>query len=279
MHSVIDPLPAPEVMASHLQQALPSFAACHWVDATTSTNSDLAMLAREQGPNAQWPRLLGAHHQTQGKGRLGRTWIDAPGNALMFSCGFALSLQGRRSQALQGLGPAIGIVSAQCLRQQVNQPDDIRVKWPNDLMLGHGKFGGVLIEASIKNDTQFVIIGIGLNLAGQTALSTKLGREVNAIGEHLGANTSLPELVAALATRWQETLALNALAGFAPFVEDFCKLDYLAQRCVEVIQDGQTLATGVTCGTGPDGRLRVKTATGIENFAVGDVSVRTKHPT
>lgn len=278
MHSVIHELPAPEVMASELRQALPTFAACDWVETTTSTNNDLMAMTRDQGSLAAWPRLRGAHHQTQGKGRLGRTWLDTPGMSLMFSCGFALPVQGRGSQALQGLGPAIGLVSAQTLRTQLDQPDEIKVKWPNDLMFGHGKVGGVLIEANIKSDVQHVIIGIGLNLGGHAALSTTLGREIGAIGQSLRPSTSLSQVVVALASCWHDALVLNARAGFEPFVDAFCELDYLAGRSVDLIQQDQVIATGVACGAGPDGQLQVKTANGTKRFMVGDVSVRAKHP-
>lgn len=278
MHRVIHELPTPEAMARELRQALPEFAACHWVDTTTSTNNDLMAMARDQGDMVAWPRLIGAHHQTQGKGRLGRAWLDTPGMSLMFSCGFALPLAQPSSQGLQGLGPAIGLVSVQTLRTQVDHPDEIKVKWPNDLMVGHGKVGGVLIEATIKSDVQFVIIGIGLNLAGHTALSSTLSREIGAIGQRLRSSTSLPQVVAALANCWHDALVLNARAGFEPFVDGFGKLDYLAGLTVDLIQQDQLIATGTACGAGPDGRLQVKTARGTESFMVGDVSVRTKHP-
>ncbi len=275
MSDVINNLPTPQVMTSQLRDELRAFASCNWLATTGSTNNDLMALARSMGQQAGWPRLQGSHHQTQGKGRLGRTWLDAPGQTLMFSCGFAIPMGARGAPHLQALSLAIGVVSAQCVQAHVNLADAIRVKWPNDLMLEDGKFGGVLIEVTIKSNIQYVVIGIGLNLGGHAALSTRLDRDVGAIGQIFLAQTSLTRLVAKLATSWHDALGLNASAGFEPFVNDYRKLDYLAQRPINLLQQDTVIASGVASGIAPDGSLQVKTEQGIQTFNVGDVSVRT----
>jgi len=57
-------------------------APAHWQEVTGSTNADAAALADGGAP--EWT-LVGAGHQTAGRGRLGRTWLDRPGGSLMAS--------------------------------------------------------------------------------------------------------------------------------------------------------------------------------------------------
>lgn len=266
-------LPAPDVIAHALVRRLTDFASTDWVEQTESTNSSLLALARREGIAAGWPRLLGTHHQTQGKGRLGRVWHDMAGHALMFSIGFAIN-KGHAPTNLQGLGPAIGLASARALRQFTVAPARLCVKWPNDLMLEHGKCAGILIEVANKADHTFVIVGMGLNLFGHDTLEGTLGREVADLGHELLPATTADELVATVAQSWQETVVRVSLEGFAGYQRDYTDVDYLANQTVNILDQGQTIATGIVSGLAPDGSLQVKTDHGLQTFVAGDVSVR-----
>lgn len=257
-------------MTASLRLGLSEFADCSWLASTGSTNADLMFMARNRGAQARWPRLLGAHQQTSGKGRLGRTWHNVPGQALMFSCGFELPWPHSSPQALRGLGPAIGYASACSIASRMDQSDRLSVKWPNDLMLGDGKLGGILIETNIKANAQFVIIGLGLNLAGHEDLSLELNREVAALDDGVD---DYADLVASLAHTWHDTLHQSVLAGFMPFHQDFQSRDYLAGRTVDLWHQQSVLASGVACGLAEDGSLQIRTVDGIKAFNAGDISV------
>lgn len=266
-------LPAPAAFAHSLAQALPAFVAHEWFEHIDSTNAHLLKMARAQGAAAGWPRLCGAHHQTQGKGRLGRRWHDLPGQTLMFSVGFALPAA-LGPGALQGLGPALGWASTAALRPLLSTPEALLVKWPNDLMFGHGKCAGILIELTNKAEATFVVIGMGLNLSGHASLQTDLGREVADIGTHLLPDITAEQLVTVLAATWQQTLQTLLDEGFEPCRKRYADLDYLACREVTVIDRGHTIANGVVHGLAADGSLQIRTASGVESFHAGDVSVR-----
>lgn len=270
-------LPSPATLTQRVAAKLPGVASVQWVAELESTNTRLLSMAREEATQASWPRLLGAHHQTQGKGRLGRTWHDTPGQALMFSAGFAL--QNKSTPAnLQGIGPAIGMTSAIVLRRFLVEPARLRVKWPNDLMLDDGKCAGILIELASKADTLFVVMGIGINLSGHNQLQSALAREVADLGPHFLPNTAADQLVAALATAWQQTLEQINQSGFVGFQAGYAGVDYLANQTVNIIDQDQTIATGTALGLALDGGLQVKTCDGLQTFLAGDVSVRLKHP-
>jgi BirA family biotin operon repressor/biotin-[acetyl-CoA-carboxylase] ligase len=86
-----------------------------------------------------------ADHQAAGRGRLDRRWESPPGTALLVS--FVLSPN-------PVLSLAAGIAAAQACGA------DVRLKWPNDLLLGGAKVGGILVEVASAT----AICGIGINL-------------------------------------------------------------------------------------------------------------------
>jgi len=147
----------------------------HWHEVTGSTNSDAAELAEEDAP--EWT-LVGAGHQTAGRGRLGRTWLDRPGAALM------TSIVLRPSMPVETLGLLTllaGAAWAELARDVAAA--DVRCKWPNDLMIGEDKVGGVLAESSVVGDTvRWVVIGSGVNLsAPDVAGAVGLGAPVDTV--------------------------------------------------------------------------------------------------
>jgi BirA family transcriptional regulator, biotin operon repressor / biotin---[acetyl-CoA-carboxylase] ligase len=100
------------------------------------------------------PVLVVAEHQTRGRGRLDRAWME-PDRALFASLAFVPAWP----VATWGLIP---LVAALAMREAVADRVgvDVELKWPNDLIAGSGKVGGILVEASASR----VVVGCGLNL-------------------------------------------------------------------------------------------------------------------
>lgn len=151
-------------------QALAGLSApVHWHEVTGSTNALAADLAEADAP--QWT-LVGADHQTAGRGRHGRTWVDRPGAALM------TSLVLRPEVAPEALGLLTLLAGAAWAESAREIGDlDVRCKWPNDLLIGEAKAGGVLASSSVSaHEVRWVVIGSGLNLeAPDVEGSTGLG--------------------------------------------------------------------------------------------------------
>ena len=98
-----------------------------------------------------------AEHQTAGRGRLDRTWEAPRGTALLAS--FVL-----RPRALLSL--AAGVAAAEACGP------DVRLKWPNDLLLGDHKLGGILVEVAKDR----AVVGIGINLTSAPPGAARLDR-------------------------------------------------------------------------------------------------------
>jgi BirA family biotin operon repressor/biotin-[acetyl-CoA-carboxylase] ligase len=98
-----------------------------------------------------------ADHQTAGRGRLERRWEAPPGTALLVS--FVL-------EPSPVLSLAAGVAAAEACGE------DVRLKWPNDLLLHDRKLGGILVEAAPRK----AICGVGINLTSAPDGAARLGQ-------------------------------------------------------------------------------------------------------
>lgn len=121
---------------------------------TTSTNDVALQLAREGAPHGT---TVVADVQTAGRGRKGRSWWAEPGSALLTSWIVRPKLPVERWTVLPLFA---GLAVAEALEQLCGLHASL--KWPNDVMIGERKLGGILSEA---HPGTFVVVGVGLNLA------------------------------------------------------------------------------------------------------------------
>jgi len=121
-----------------------------------STNSEAWEIIDE---GAKPGALVVTDNQFSGKGRANRKWSAAPDKSLTFS----LLLFPDLDPNLSGWFPIISGLSVQ--KALLNFDTDVRLKWPNDLILDAKKVGGILCESKVKgNKLKQVVIGIGLNV-------------------------------------------------------------------------------------------------------------------
>ncbi len=126
-----------------------------WLDEIASTNDEARRLADEGAP--AWT-VVAAGHQTAGRGRLGRSWTDMPGKALLFSVVL-------RPAMLPEEAPVLGLLAAVEMIAASARPD-LRARWPNDLVHGDRKVGGILTEGEVAGGrVGHVVVGVGVNLA------------------------------------------------------------------------------------------------------------------
>ena len=169
-----------------------------WFAEVTSTNDVAARLA-ERG--AIEGTVVIADAQSAGRGRLGREWSSPPGAGLYVSI---VLRPCQRSAALLTIGAGVAVCEG--IRAATGLTPDL--KWPNDALIAGRKVAGVLAEATAaEGAVQFVVLGVGINLAPgsyspgvaerATSLETELGRPVD-------RGLVLAELLSALATRYTE---------------------------------------------------------------------------
>src|SRR5580704_19333079 len=121
---------------------------------TGSTNADLLARAVAGAPEGV---VLAAEEQTAGRGRMGRSWVSPPRAALTFSL---LLRPAPVPPARRGWLPLLaGTAVAGAVRTVAAV--DARLKWPNDVLAGEAKLGGILAEAI----GDAVIVGVGLKVS------------------------------------------------------------------------------------------------------------------
>ena len=91
-----------------------------------------------------------AEHQTEGRGRLGRVWVDEPG------AGLALSIVLRPPPPV-ARWPELTLVAAEAVADAIGARREI--KHPNDVLVGGRKVAGILAEAA-----DHIVLGIGVNV-------------------------------------------------------------------------------------------------------------------
>jgi len=233
---------------------------------TGSTNADL--MARLE--RLVRPALLLAESQSAGRGRAGRPWLSEPGAALMFSLAWPFS---RPLHALLGLPLAVGVALAAGLRAH---GAEVRLKWPNDILLDGRKLAGVLIEGApgVQEGAglSWAVIGVGINIGPTIGLEQQLGAPLAG----MPAQTDRNALMAALLAQLAPALERFGEQGFGAFMDDWNQLHAHAGSEVVVLDHGRLLHQGVAEGVDREGRLQLRSAAGIVSVLAGDVSLRPK---
>jgi BirA family transcriptional regulator, biotin operon repressor / biotin---[acetyl-CoA-carboxylase] ligase len=238
-----------------------------WVVGSTNT-----MLLERPNPAPGVSEVFLAEYQTAGRGRRGRAWLAPPGGAICLSLNWTFR---EVPEDLGALGLVIGVCTIRALRQM--GIEDARLKWPNDLLVGEKKLGGVLIELRAESTgPACVVIGIGLNVALGAALLEKIaetGTEATDLASAGLAALKRNAVAAALISCCVQGLAEFAREGLKPFIAEWRAADALRGRAVNV-SGAEGVSKGLARGIDLHGALLLETPHGVKRFISGDVSVR-----
>ncbi len=244
------------------------FSRIEWLDETGSTNSDLADRARSGGPE----QVLGARHQTAGRGRLGRTWVAPADSSILCSVLVRSSLDLSASHLIT---TALGLAArAACVSVAGVTPG---LKWPNDLVLPHEdgfdrKLAGVLAESvTVTGESPVIVVGIGLNVTWPSELPDELASIATALNRHTSEPVDFTELVLAMLANFARRLTLVEDQGLSFMTEEVRAASATLGRRVRVELPAAVLvgtATDITA----DGALVVTDDQGVSrSVSVGDV--------
>lgn len=127
-------------------------------DTLGSTNDRGKLLLREGAPS--WGLIL-AEAQSEGRGRGGKRWYSPPGAGLWFS--LLVPARGNAWNSLLPIrvGMALARAGERTLQERGASGTEFLLKWPNDLLLGDRKVGGVLCE---KGSEEKLVVGVGINV-------------------------------------------------------------------------------------------------------------------
>ena len=222
------------------------------VERTGSTNDDL--LADRTAVEGDW---LVALTQDAGRGRQGRAWVGESGN---FFASTLVSLGGTDPPAASlSLAAGLALIEAVDVAAPGNP---LMLKWPNDLVLGTAKLGGILLERSGDR----IVAGFGLNLGTAPRIE---GREVAALN-----GVMLPQAFApVLAGTFARMVGLWRTSDGEAFARAWlARAHPLGTRLTIHSAPGQTV-TGVFDGIEADGAIRLRVDDRVEVVRAGDVEL------
>ncbi|SJZ47112.1 BirA family transcriptional regulator, biotin operon repressor / biotin-[acetyl-CoA-carboxylase] ligase [Enhydrobacter aerosaccus] len=224
------------------------------LDSIGSTNDEACRLADSGAPEGT---VVCAREQTGGRGRRGRRWASPVGN--LYSSTIL------RPDCPAPRAAELGFVAALAVADMITDGRDVRVKWPNDVLVDGGKVAGILPESSIGQDgkVEYVVMGIGVNVTFAPQLP-----EMRYPGAMLGGTVegALEKLAAGLARRMRQWRR----EGFEEIRRAW--LDRAGPIGLEVdVKLGQELVRGHFCGIDRDGALLLETPTGPRKIVAGEL--------
>ena len=193
--------------------------------------------------------LLIADEQTAGRGRRGRRWYTAPGADIAFS------LSAQVAKPVGGLSLVAGVAAARALRALgVAQA---ALKWPNDLLIGGAKLGGILVETR----GGLAVFGLGINCRRDAALETRLRRPIASLDQFIEPDRE--RVIARVARSLLDALETFNAEGLGPILREWERMDAHAGQRLRVRLAGGRVLTGLARGLDRDGGLRLETRAGV----------------
>ncbi|HEU5350564.1 MAG TPA: biotin--[acetyl-CoA-carboxylase] ligase [Terracidiphilus sp.] len=235
----------------------------HFAASTGSTNTDALHAARNGAPHGS---VYLADEQTAGRGRGGHAWQSNAGQGLYMSALLRPVLPLAR---LPLLPLAAGLAAMQAIQEASGLTADLR--WPNDVLLGPRKAGGILVESRIESGAlAFAVAGVGINVH-QREFPAELATQATSLDVAAGRVVHRQSVLAALLKSLERELLLLAGPGAETLIPERLRQasTWICGRRVHV--HGPQTCTGVTDGLDEHGFLRVRTAEGIVCVQTGGV--------
>lgn len=228
----------------------------HDMDEVGSTNDEIKKLSA----NVIGEKIvISAKSQTNGRGRRGRDWISLGGN-LFFSLGIECELS--------GLGPLVFISSLSLWKtiQDLNPLLDVKLKWPNDVLVNDKKVSGMLLE---KGEGHYLIVGIGINIKTAPLLVSTIYPTTSLLDA--GIDIDRLDFLRSYLQNFDNYINLWRREGFEPIRSGWLK-NVKGLNNEILIRTDQVERSGIFRGIDEHGSLELEVFSGrIEKFYAGDI--------
>lgn len=236
-------------------------------DVTESTNTS----AREFG-NMGYPSgtVVLADRQTGGRGRRERKWESKPGENMLMSVLLRPSVRSEVAPRFT-IAAAVGVYRAMVM----HAVRDVRIKWPNDIVIGHKKLAGILLECSATVDgIKHLTVGIGLNVNTETFDGDIRDTAVSMLSA-TGRRMDREQVTADVLNQLEPLFDMcETDTGFSELMEEYTRASAVYGKRVTIVQETGT-RQGTVTGFDALGRIEMDSDTGEHLvFDSGDVSLR-----
>lgn len=231
------------------------------IDSTNSCAKTLAEAGMDDGA------VVFAEYQSEGRGRLGRSWLAEPGKNLLFSSILRPPISKEQSGMLTFFA---AVAVARALESVTSLKTEC--KWPNDILLNGKKCCGILLENSFgKESLDYSIVGIGINV-NQNSFQDDVSAKATSLALAVGSEVDRKGLFQSV-MRELDTLYADVRHGkFSRIFLEWNNRCTMFGRDVTVAREGATLH-GKALGLNSDGGLILEIPGGKEIIYAGDVTV------
>jgi BirA family biotin operon repressor/biotin-[acetyl-CoA-carboxylase] ligase len=217
------------------------------VDSTNRVAMDLGHAGEPEGT------VVIAEEQTAGRGRAGHSWHSERATGIYVTILLRPKISPVQASLLTMMA---GLSAFSAIRAQNDIEADL--KWPNDILIGSKKLGGILTEMHAEpNQVRFVIVGIGINVNQE-----KFPAELSAIATSLRVETGRPqsrlELVVRLLREFETDYNQFITKGSESVIRNFETVSRFTRGERVRVTNGPESFAGVTDGLSPEGFLRVR---------------------
>lgn len=233
---------------------------CHWKEWgwQADKKEELAPIDRLERGN-----VVVARRQSAGKGRQGRSWSDCGGLNL------SVVIPDHPAARQKGFSVWLGLMVVLAMREDFNL--DARLKWPNDIMVGERKLGGILLETQQRNGGG-MIAGLGMNIStGLTDFPGQLQGTATSLVHETGHKFKPGAIAGCIVRRVEDEFDRFARDGWLPWQPSLSALDCLLGRQIRILS-GKNIFEGRSLGIGLEGTLLVQEKSQqTKVFYAGDV--------
>jgi BirA family transcriptional regulator, biotin operon repressor / biotin---[acetyl-CoA-carboxylase] ligase len=234
---------------------------------TDSTNLRAKELAAGGAPEGS---IVIAEKQTAGRGRKGRSWHSPEGGGIYLSLILRPAMTPSEAPKITLM---TGVAAAEALLTLTHL--DVRIKWPNDLLVGGKKIAGILTEISTDMDgIDYVVVGIGINVnIPLESLAPELRESATSVLIAGGQPLPRVKVIRAFLKSFEDYYGLMQGRGFEPIRTRWKELSNILGRHITVEMIAKSLA-GEVVDIDMDGVLIVKDHQGrLHRIVSGDVTL------
>ena len=263
-------------------QLLNKDAIWHGIDTPKQDDIDLILLEQTNSTNdyllahpaiAMKPpyTIALAEQQLQGRGRQGRQWSSPYGHNIYLSLAWQCN---KDPSELSGLSLTTAIAVIRALKAY-GIGTHLHVKWPNDILYGHDKLGGILLDIKAEShSTTTVVMGIGINTFLPPDAAKIIDQPWTSLHDILHKPIDRNRLASLLINNVIDMLTAFDASGFPAFLSEWNEYDSLIGQPV-TIKQGDKKILGIMQGVSESGELLIKNAgQQLQTFISGEVSLR-----
>ena len=234
-------------------------------DSTESTNDNAKNYLKNQ------KKLFSVHlaeQQIAGRGRNNRKWISPHGKNIYLSLGWKSTLL--HSQ-LEGLSLAVATNLISSLKEFTSS--NLKIKWPNDLLINKKKISGILIETTDSEIGLDVVIGIGINVHMDKSEGSEIDQSWGNLEQNPLHKLDRNEIIVSIISKMYELFKDYPNSGFKKYHHVFETHNLLKDKLCKVNVDKETYE-GRVLGVNEVGELLLEKNGEIQYLRYGEVSIR-----